>query len=208
MLEALLELMQAEFRGADLEWAQGLAELLLEQFEDKHHGGFYFTSHDHEALILRMRSGHDGAQPAGNGVAAYALQRLGHVLGETRYLDAAERALRAFRPQLERMSSGHASLCLALEEHLAPPTLAVLRGDADVCAAWRRAAAARYLPHVMLLDISGLNEPDALPAALAPPAAATQATGSASAWVCRGTQCLPPLHDSAALLEALSRRIN
>ncbi|MGZ5094614.1 MAG: thioredoxin domain-containing protein, partial [Burkholderiales bacterium] len=47
MLDALLELMQAEFRVQDLQWAQALADLLIEQFEDPQRGGFYFVSHDH-----------------------------------------------------------------------------------------------------------------------------------------------------------------
>jgi uncharacterized protein YyaL (SSP411 family) len=35
----------------------------------------------------------DEATPSGNGIAAFALQRLGFLLGETRYLDAAEKTL-------------------------------------------------------------------------------------------------------------------
>ena len=53
MLDGLLELMQAEFRQTDLEFAVALADMLLEQFEDKQGGGFFFTSHDHERLIHR-----------------------------------------------------------------------------------------------------------------------------------------------------------
>ena len=36
--------------------------------------------------------------PSGNGVAACALQRLGHLLGEFRYLQAAERSLEIVLP--------------------------------------------------------------------------------------------------------------
>ncbi len=72
-------------------------DALLEKFEDTQTGGFAFTSHDHEALILRPKPGHDNATPSGNGVAALALQRLGHLVGEPRYLDAGERTLRLFQ---------------------------------------------------------------------------------------------------------------
>lgn len=40
MLDSLLELMQAEFRQTDLNFAVALAETLLEKFEDKEAGGF------------------------------------------------------------------------------------------------------------------------------------------------------------------------
>jgi uncharacterized protein YyaL (SSP411 family) len=98
LLAALLELMQAEFRGKDLAFAIELADALLNRFEDSDAGGFFFTAHDHEVLIHRPKTGHDNATPAGNGVAAFALQRLGHMLGETRYVGAAERTLRLFWP--------------------------------------------------------------------------------------------------------------
>ena len=82
LLQAALELMQAEFRAVDLEFAIQLADALLAGFEDKEDGGFFFTSHDHEALIQRPRSGQDNAVPSGNGIAAWALQRLAAITGK------------------------------------------------------------------------------------------------------------------------------
>ena len=80
LLAALLELMQGDMlRAADLHFACELAELMLGQFEDARDGGFFFTRHDHEALVLRPKSGHDGSVASGNGVAALQLQRLGHL---------------------------------------------------------------------------------------------------------------------------------
>ena len=93
---ALTELMQTSFRHRDLQWAIEIAEALLARFEDKSGGGFFFTSHDHEALIHRPKSGHDNATPSGNGIAAQSLVTLGHWLGEPRYLDAGRRTVRAF----------------------------------------------------------------------------------------------------------------
>jgi len=43
LLAALLELLQARFAAADLEFAEALAEVMLEQFEDREAGGFLFT---------------------------------------------------------------------------------------------------------------------------------------------------------------------
>jgi hypothetical protein len=81
LLAALLELMQTDFRREDLEFAIDLADSLLERFEDRVHGGFFFTSRDHEPLILRPKPGPDSATPSGNGMAALSLQRLGHLVG-------------------------------------------------------------------------------------------------------------------------------
>ena len=86
LLNAALELLQAEFRGADMAFAVQLADALLARFEDRQNGGFFFTSHDHETLIQRNKTGQDNATPSGNGIAAQALLRL-----------ADHRAIRAMR---------------------------------------------------------------------------------------------------------------
>jgi len=46
----------------------------------------------------RRGVGHDNSIPSGNGVAAYSLQRLGYLIGETRYLKTAERTISLFYP--------------------------------------------------------------------------------------------------------------
>ena len=196
LLDALLELMQHDFRNEDLQWAREIAELLLDQFEDREQGGFFFTSHDHETLIQRVKNGHDGALPSGNGVAAVALQRLGHLTGEIRYLEAAERTLRTFKPALELHASAHASLCVALEEYLQPPTVVILRGETAAIAPWQKQLNSRYRPQTMLLAL-----PDDLPDL--PPTLDKPLHGEACAYICRGTACLPPINRLDEVIAAL-----
>jgi hypothetical protein len=183
LLSALLELMQAEFRPADLAFAVELADTLLDRFEDRDAGGFFFTAHDHEELIHRPKTGHDNATPAGNGVAAFALQRLGHLLGETRYLDAAEKTLQLFWPTIAHSPGGFGSLLRALEEALTPPETIILRGPEADMGNWSRALGAD--PGRMVLALpNGLS---GLPATLAKPE-----SDNVNAWVCRGVTCSTP----------------
>jgi uncharacterized protein YyaL (SSP411 family) len=124
LLAALLELMQIDPQPEDGEFARQLADALLAHFEDKENGGFFFTAHDHETLIQRPKTAHDNALPAGNGVAALALQRLGNLVGEARYLGAARRAVQACGAQLAQQPGGCATLIMALEAERAvnPPS--------------------------------------------------------------------------------------
>jgi uncharacterized protein YyaL (SSP411 family) len=197
LLDALTELMQAEFRPADLAFAQTIANALIERFEDRALGGFFFTSHDHEPLIHRPKPGHDNATPSGNGVAAFALQRLGHVLGEPRYLAAAERTLRLFWPHLNEHASAFASLLSALAEHLDPPQTVVLRGPAQALDPWRKLVQAAYRPHCIALTIA--NGISGLPQTLSHPD-----TERVNAWVCHGVNCLPPIGALAELSRVLA----
>jgi hypothetical protein len=198
LLDALLELLQCDFREEDLRFARDLSELLLEQFEDRAAGGFFFVSHDHEQLIHRAKPGHDNATPAGNGIAAFALQRLGHLIGEPRYLAAAERTLQLFYAPLERQPSAFVSLATALDEHVAPPQTVVLRGEAGALVKWQRALAARYRPDTLVIAIPAGR------AGLPPVLDKTAPASGVNAWVCRGVTCLAPISDLADLERTLS----
>jgi len=194
LLDGLLELMQTEFRHADLDFAIALADVLLEQFEDKQAGGFFFTSGDHEKLIHRPKPAHDNAMPSGNGVAAYALQRLGYLLGELRYLQAAERTLKVFYSTLSRYPGSCCSLLTALEQSLAPPHTVVLRGEAQALAKWKDAL--RHSPPSILV-FALPSELVGLPSSLSKPVAMDNAV---NAWVCQGVKCLPEISDLQELL--------
>ena len=197
LIAALVELAQADFRSEDLEFAGELAEVLLEQFQDAKQGGFFFTSHDHERLIHRGKPGHDNATPSGNGVAAFALQRLGHVTGETRYLEAAERTLQLFYPALARQPGGYSSLLMALEEALEPPRVVVLRGPAAQLRDWQDKLRGHYFGATLTLAVP--DDAAGLPPVLAKPVS----PGAVNAYVCRGVTCLPPVDSVAALLGIL-----
>ncbi len=130
-------------------WARELADALLNHFEDTEQGGFFFTSHDHEALITRPKPGYDNATPSGNGVAAFALQRLGHLLGETRYLEASMRCLRVFQAQLIQQPIAYPTLLAVLDESLVPTRVIVLRGPQAALREW----SAKLVPQLGVRDM-------------------------------------------------------
>jgi uncharacterized protein YyaL (SSP411 family) len=192
LLDGLLELLQAQWRGVDLGFAIGLADALLAHFEDREAGGFFFTADDHEALMHRSKSFADEAVPAGNGVAAQALARLGLLLGETRYLDAAARTLRAGWAPLQQYPHAHGSLLIALTEHLDPPEIVIIRGEEPQLDEWRRALDQVYAPGRCVFAIPA---GETLPPALAD----KRAADTTVAYVCRGTVCSEPVRSPAAL---------
>lgn len=197
LFKAILEILQARFSTADLSFACALADVLLEQFEDKDHGGFFFTSHDHEALIQRPKPGFDNATPSGNGIAALALIRLSHITGETRYADAAERALIFFADAMADHPSGHGTLLMALEEFLNPTTLVILAGEANELTRWQVQLGQQFLPTTITLTIP--NGTPGVPFALTRPA-----TSPVNAYVCQGVTCLAPIADVETLLATLN----
>ena len=193
LIDALIEVMQSAFDPRDLEFAQELADTLLEQFEDPEAGAFFFTGRDHELLIHRPKPSHDNAMPSGNGVAAFALQRLAALTGEERYREAAERALEVFYPTMREYPAGFGSLMIALEECIAPPTTVILRGEPAALAEWAQALAREHWPSTMVLAIPAGVE--GLPPVLDKPVD----NHPVNAWVCQGVTCLLPISDLETL---------
>jgi uncharacterized protein YyaL (SSP411 family) len=200
LADALLELLQTRWRSADLEFAGRLTDAVLSHFEDPEGGGFFFTADDHEQLIHRSKTYSDDSIPSGNGVAASVLCRLGYLCGEIRYLDAAERTLRAGWPMLQQYPQAHMSLVNALEDYLSETQIVILRGDPPDVAGWSATLNAVYAPTRMIFAIPRDAE---LPPALA----AKQPTAGTVAYVCTGMTCSAPVTDLNQVARELTLRL-
>jgi len=197
LADAILELQQVRFRADELRFGQQLLEVVLQHFADPGVGGFFFTSDDHEKLIHRSKSFSDDSTPSGNGVAACVLQRYGHLLGEPRYLAAAEGTLRAAWAELGRYPQSQGTLLTALEELLQPPQIVIIRGEAAAIAAWQEELSRIYAPQRIVLALPAGSAD--LPAALADKAAGPGVV----AYLCQGSVCSAPLESLSALLAQL-----
>jgi uncharacterized protein len=200
LANALLEMLQLRWRNDDATWLRQILDAMLEHFEDTELGGFFFTSDDHEALIHRSKSFSDDAIPAGNGIAARALIRAGYLLGETRWLQAGERTLRAAWLAINRFPHGHMSLLEALAEYLNPPEVVIIRETSD-SGGWQRELAKLYAPHRMVFSIPANLE--GLDAAIADKKAGT----SSRAYVCRGSTCSAPVETLPDLIRTAQARL-
>jgi uncharacterized protein len=200
LADALLELLETRWRSSDLEFARELIEVLREQFEDAENGGFFFTAKEHEKLIHRSKSYADESVPSGNGVAASVLCRLGYLLGETAYLKAAERTLKAAWTAMHEYPQAHMSLVNALEEFLGATQILVIRGAAAPAARWARDLGELYAPSRMILAIPSDAE---LPPALA----AKRGFDEPVAYLCTGMTCSAPMNDFQEVLRSLKLRV-
>ena len=202
LLDAILETLQAHWHTQYLNWAIELAEALLSNFEDPASGGFYFTANDHERLIQRPKTTSDDATPSGNGIAAFALARLGYLLGETRYLDATERVLQFATSAIRQSPIGHTSLLHAYEEQLQPPQTIILRGRGSQLTHWQKTCVAGYAPRRLVFTIDG--EEKNLPKTLAEKKFRASRHDEVVAYVCRGMQCEAPIKRLEKLRDTLS----
>lgn len=199
LLNGLLELLQTRWDSRLFSFCLALARRLVDDFEDRDRGGFFFTAHQHEKLLFRPKTFADEAIPAGNGVAAFALQRLGYLLGDPRFLQAALNTLQSGKTAIERFPSGHATMLDALEEHLQPGETIVIRGEAEDAARWRKAATLVYAPKRQVYLLTGDDEE------LADAFADKRAGPGTIAYLCTGHVCSEPLTTMDAMLAAIAQ---
>jgi hypothetical protein len=200
----LLELHQAEQDPAWLETALELARAQERLFADELHGGYYFTAHDAETLIIREKDFYDGATPSGNSVAAMNLIRLARLTSDTAWQRRADKLLAAFAGSVREQPLGHTQFLCALDLALSPGRELVVAGDiADPRTQALLAVARRGFRPDLTLLLRPPGQAGERVAALAPFARdMTTLDGAPAAYLCVGKSCQRPVSDPAEL-EAL-----
>jgi len=203
LLYGLLELLQSRWDNELYEWALALADKLLSDFEDTDYGGFYFTSHQHESLIQRLKSFSDDAIPSGNAIAAASLNQLGHLSGRHEYLIAAENCLQSAWSAINHHPVSHCALLNSLSELLTPPDILIIRSHATNDPAnenedWQLLTQQYYLPFTLVYTIPAAQTPHAT---LRDKVASSNSAKPAAniAYPCSGKQCHPSINTTTDL---------
>jgi uncharacterized protein YyaL (SSP411 family) len=197
--DGLLELYQAGGGTDYLREARRLADIMIDEFWDKENGGFYFTSHDHESLIVRNKDFTDNATPSGNSAAADVLLKLSKITSDEKYSRFATKILAIAAKQAARYPQGFGRALSAMEFAIAPTKEIVIFGDDE-----RRlltTAYTRYLPNKVVVsgntdDVESTN----IPLLQGRASIDCQPT----AYVCEEMVCKRPVTSEIELSEILS----
>lgn len=185
LIDAILTKLAIDWETDQLFWSIELMEYVLDHFTDPD-GGLFFTSDKHERVLYRPKSWMDEAIPAGNGIALQILLRMGHLLGETKYLDHAEKLLKAAIPFLQQSPSEHNQLLIGLHEFVEPSKIIIIRGEKDAMKPWQMLAHKQGL-WSFAIPAGVQNLPKNL--------ALRKATTSVCAYICEGQACTAKIED-------------
>ena len=199
LIDAIVHLLSYKWSGKWLNFSMKLADTLLERFFDAEDGGFFFTSHDHEALLQRRKDFTDDSLPSGNGTAAAALLSLGHLTGRQDCLDAAEKTLKAGWGTLEHMPHACNAMLSALMEYADPRQMIILRGQAETITRWQRQLEQNRDIRSLVFAIP--SEEQGLPDLINE----KKSDQAATAFICQGFQCLEPISDPDELQQLVLR---
>ena len=202
LVGGLLELYHSGGELWTLECAGQLADAILEQFAAPN-GALYDTPGGQSDLIMRTSELFDSAEPSGPAAAILGLLRLGRLLGNRDWEQAARRALAAVSGPAAAQPTATPLLAVAADLTGHPPVEVVLAGEWEHTGPLRRELARHYLPDAVVVHLQ--------PAAAAwwqrrhPAVAAMAEAGpGARAYVCRDFTCDLPAGTATELARQLA----
>ena len=128
----LLELYEANFNTIYLSEAIKLSEIMVSEFWDTENGAFFLGSNNSEKLIVRAKTGYDGAIPSGNSVAAMNFIKLNRITGETKWVEISDKIFMTFSKEISNTPSAFAHMLNAfLFESNEPKEVVVVGSGKD-----------------------------------------------------------------------------
>jgi len=145
----------------DITWldkADQLMQLQLELFWDSEQNNFYFTSHDHEKLLVRHKEYMDNATPSGNSVSCLNLLKLAVLLGKLEYRERAEQMLQHVAQMLPQYPSAFGYWLQAADFFFGPVLEIAVIGKQAQRDILLQAIRTRFLPNKVIAVAEEVDE--------------------------------------------------
>lgn len=203
---ALLALYRCTGEIGYLEEAETTAELMTEQFWDPDEGGFFLYAKEGEQLISRPKEVYDGALPSGNSAAAFVLESLSALTGETKWRERSDRQFRFLAGEIHEYPSGSSAALLGLLHALYPAQeLICASAEEEMPADLKALLQNEYRPNLTWMHKTPANQ--ARLVRIAPFTAAYPVPEKGSVcYLCRNGACEAPSQELRPILEQLHRK--
>jgi len=207
LAQGLIDLYEADFDPAWLDWSAELTEEQIKRFYDKENGGFFMTAPDQDPhLLVRVKEDQDNVEPSASSVAALNLLRLSQYFDRQDFQKEAEKTLKAFGTQMKESPRAMPQMLVALDFALTEPRQIVIAGTASApdTQAMLKTLHAHFIPvkTVMLADGGPIQKH--LAQKLDFLAGMRPIDGKATAYVCEHHVCKQPTADLKTFEKLLS----
>jgi uncharacterized protein YyaL (SSP411 family) len=191
------------------QWLQSATELQTAQnarYLDPRDGGYYLTSNDGEALLVREKPAYDRAVPSGNSVAALNLLRLHDLSGDEAWRKQAERLFAMLSLRVTRAPTGFPLLLTALDRYYdLPLEVAIVapssRREADPLTELLRVSFVPNKTFAVLTELEASRQARHVPWL----EAKRSIGGKPTAYVCQRGSCELPTSKPAVFQKQLGR---
>jgi len=209
VIQGLLDLYEASFDVAWLEFAIEVQQTMDRLFWDEQGGGYFSTSGADKTVFLRMKDDNDSAEPAASSVAALNLLRLAQIRNDSKYQERAEQTIAAFSPTLNRFPSAMPQMLVAADFSLAKPRQVVIAGKMGSPETEALAAEVHrhFVPNKILLLADGGKGQEYLGDQNQALRAMSPVNGKSAAYVCENFTCQAPVTEPHELAELLLKKL-
>ena len=205
LVRGLLDLYLADHNVKRLRQAIWLTEQQMQLFSDSR-GGF-FDAAPSDDLPARLKESYDGAEPAGNSVAALNLLQLGRLTGNDEWLERGRSTIQSFGLILEKQPSAMAFMLSALDFYLDKPRQIIVSGNTEEpdTQVMLKVIHKKYLPNTIVLLADGKENQQYLATFHPFMKSVEKLDNKATAYVCEDFVCQLPTNDTQKLAELLGR---
>ena len=196
--KACIEFLKIDWNEKDFSFLESLTNTLLDSFQDKENGGFYYTSDTHEELIYRPKSYMDESLPSGNSIATEVLSELYELTGNNKYIKAVDKSISSAADSINRSKFSHCSLYLAVPNIKISKKLIIIRCELEKIDEYRKNIYALnimndniyFIANNENVTIKGIKD--------------KINQGRFTAYVCQNNTCSEPIKDYESLHAVIS----
>jgi uncharacterized protein YyaL (SSP411 family) len=183
-----------------LDKAKEWVERLDTAFADTERGGYYYSSIDAGDVIIRVKTAVELQTGNYNGIITEVLARLYFLTGDQSFRERCVATIAAAGPEIEKQSLGCATMLNAMEFTVNAVQIVILGDDrsAETQALVRAVLDRSVATRILLLMRPGQKLPANHPAF-----GKAMEGGKATAYVCVGQTCSPPITQPAQLSNGL-----
>lgn len=205
LIWGLIELYEATFEPKYLQKALEFNNILLDEFWDEDHYGFFFTGTNSEHVIVRRKEVYDGAYPSGNSIALLNLLRLGRITGHPDFEVKADNMIRAFSGTIKASPISYTQFLNALDFALSPSCEVVIIGNSKSKDTERMFDALRkpFVPNKIVVFVPADNGASTILDLAQFAQNLKPLDGKATAYVCRNYTCSLPATETDTMLDLL-----
>lgn len=120
-VNALLDVFEVDPSAKYIQLALKHANYLIEHFWDPKENNFFFTSDDHEKLIIRTKNIYDLSLPSGNSIAAHAFLKLYHFTQDKKFLDISTKIMESLSVMAAENPFGFGQLLNTIYHYVQKP---------------------------------------------------------------------------------------
>ena len=206
LIQGLIDLYEADFNPAWLDWAMELADEQIRLFYDSEHGGFFMTRAGHDKnLVMRIKEDSDSVIPSAGSMAVLNYLRLSRYTDKRQYAPIAEKTMKTVLTRLQEHPTSAPKMLTALIVSLSKPIEVIIAGDrnSEDTRLLLKTAHSYFNPAQIVLLVDNAATRKMLAANLPFIAFIKTVNGKAAAYVCTDRSCSLPVTDPAALAEML-----